>query len=148
QMRPGLDRQPNLESSISASLHIPFPFGIARKTRLAIAGVTGRGRSAFGAPADREALEQLAIESHVELLRPPHAHEGILVLPPQGHLDQILTVGRKVVVNREAAARSERQILTLPVVLDHMQRNLERFELYIVRRKTHRKPRDLAGHCK
>src|SRR5262245_28174233 len=79
QMRTGPDRQPNLESGIPSSLHIPFPFGISGKTRLAVTGVTGRGRSAFGSAADCEPLEQLAIEPHIELLRPPHAHEVILV---------------------------------------------------------------------
>ena len=66
-----------------------------------------------------------AIEPHVELLRPPHAYEVVLILPLQTNLDQVLAVDREVVRDGHAAARSERQVFALPIVLHDMQRNLE-----------------------
>src|SRR6185436_13112859 len=107
-------------------LHVCFPFGIAGKVRLAVAGITRRGRSALRAASDREAFQQSGVEADVELLRPAHAFQVILVLPLETNLDEVLAVDRKVATNRDAAARSERQIFALPIVLDHVQRNLER----------------------
>ena len=78
----------------------------------------GRRRLARRFPADFEALHQLAVHADVELLRPPHAHDVVLILPAQTNLYEIRAVGGKIIVNRDAAARAERQILALPVVLD------------------------------
>ena len=61
---------------------------VAGKARLAVAGVAGRGGPALRAAADGEPLQQLAIEAHVELLRPAHALEVVLILPLQPHLDR------------------------------------------------------------
>ena len=41
---------------------------------------------------------------------------------------QVLAVDRKVVADRDAAAGSERQVLALPIVLQDVQRDLERLE--------------------
>ena len=99
-----------------------------------------------GFAADREPLQQLAIETNVELLRPAHALEVILILALQANLDEVLAVDRKIVVNRDAAARSERQVFALPVVLHDVQRNFECFDRRARRRKARREPRDLASH--
>ena len=127
-VRAGLHRDAKLQSGVSGKLHVFFPLGIAGKTWLTIAGVTGRGGPALCTAPDREALQQLAIQANVELLRPAHALEVILILPLEANFDEVFAVNRKVVVNRDAAARSERQIFALPVILQHVQRNLKSFE--------------------
>ena len=124
-MRPRRHRDADLQPGVSVDLHVLFPFGIAGKVWLTVAGVTGRGGPALGAASNGEPLQQLAVEADVELLRPSHALEVILILPLETNLDEVLAVDRKVVANRHAAARSERQIFALPIVLDHVQRNLE-----------------------
>ena len=143
--RPGLHRNADLQPGVAADLHVLFPFGIAGKAGLAVAGVTGRGGPALGAAADGEPLQQLAIETDVELLRPAHALEVILILPLQTNLDEVLAVDGKVMANRDAAARSERQIFALPIVLHHVQGDLERLDRRARRRQTCREPRHLAG---
>ena len=131
---------------VSRDLHVLFPFGIAGKTWFAIAGITRRGGPALGSASDREPLQQLAVEANIELLRPTHALEVILILPLKTNLDEVLAVDRKVVANRDAATRSERQIFALPVVLQHVQRNLECLDPRTGGRKTRRKSRNLARH--
>ena len=127
-------------------LHVLFPLGIAGKARFAVAGVAGRGGPALGSAADREPLQQLAVEPDVELLRPAHAHDVVLILPAETDFDEVLAVDRKVVANGDAAARSERQIFALPIVLHDVQRNLEGLERRNRGRKTRREPRDLTRH--
>src|SRR5882762_10446564 len=48
--------------------------------------------------------------------------------------------------NRNTTARSERQIFTLLVVLDHVQRDLESHESRSPGAQPHRFPRDLTGY--
>ena len=144
--RTRLDRDANLQPGVSGNLHVLFPFGVAGKARLSTAGPTLRGGPALGCASHREPLQQLAIQADVEPLRPPDALEVILILPLQADFDQVLAIDRKVVVNRDAAARSQRQVFTLPVVLQHMQRDLEGLELGLGGRQTRRQPRDLPGH--
>src|SRR5437667_22232 len=144
--RSRLDRHPDLEPGVPAALHVLFPFGIAGKAWLTVARVTGGGRSAVVFASDGEAFQQLAIEADVELLRPAHALEVILILPLETNFDEVLAIDRKVVVNGETATRSERQIVALPVILHHVQWNLESLEPRIGGRETGREPRDLTGH--
>ena len=59
---------------------------------------------------------------------------------------EVLAVDGKVVANRDAATRSERQIFALPIVLHHVQRNLECLEPRARGRQTRREPRDLTRH--
>ena len=68
-----LDFGANLEAGITGELHVGFPFGIAGKTGLAVACVARSRRPALRAATDGEPLQQPAVETHVELLRPPHA---------------------------------------------------------------------------
>src|SRR5919108_377655 len=92
--------------------------GIGGKARLAVTGIARASRPAFRAAADDEPLQQPPIEADIELLRPAHAHDVVLVLAPQADFDRVLAVDRKVMADGEAAAGSERQIFTLPIVLD------------------------------
>src|SRR5262245_27628882 len=100
--RTGFDRGADFESGIAADLHVFFPAVVAGKPRLAVTRVTGRRRPSLRAAAYREPLQQLAIEPDVELLRPFHALDVVLILPLQADLDQVFTVDRKVVTNRDA----------------------------------------------
>ena len=143
-MRPGLDARANLEMGVAAHLHVLFPFGIARKTWFAAAGITGRRRPALRPAADSKPFEQAPIEPHIERLRPAHAHDVVLILPPQADFDQVLRVNRKVVVHGDAAARAERQVFALAIVLHDVQRNLECLDRRTRWRKAGRKPRQLA----
>src|SRR2546427_5325858 len=106
--RSRLDRDADLQRSVSAKLHVLFPFGIAGKAWLTVARVTGRGRSARGSASDGEAFQQLAIEAGIELLRPTHALEVILILPLETNFDEVLAINWKVVVNGDTATRSKR----------------------------------------
>src|SRR5258706_7704641 len=101
---PRLDGHAHLEPGVRIFLHVFFPRGIAGKSRLAIAGVTGRRRPALSFASDGKPLDQSAIETDVEQLRPAHAHDVILILPSQANLDHVLAINRKVIANRHAAA--------------------------------------------
>ena len=111
---------------VPTGLHVHLPFGSAERTRLARARVAGgRGTGVERASTDRESLDERAIEPKVELLRPSHAHQVVLILPTQLDLEQVLPIHRKIVPHCDAAARSEREVLGLPLILNHMQRDLE-----------------------
>ena len=143
-VRSGLDAGADLEVRVSADLHVLFPLGVTGKPGLAAAGITGRRRPALPAAANGKALEQPAIEADIEPLRPAHAHDVVLVLPPQADFNHVLGIDRKVVMNGDAAARPERQVFALAVVLHDVQRNLERLDRRPRRRQTRREPRQLA----
>ena len=130
------------------SLHVLFPFRVSGKTRLSVPGITRSGGPALGCSPNREALEQLAIQPNIELLRPPHPFDVVLILPLQTNFDEVLTRGREVMANRDPATRPERQVFTLPVVLQHMQRDLETFQCRNCRRQTDCQPRHLPCHGK
>src|SRR5919198_5444617 len=140
-MWSGADRHADVEACVRADLHVLFPRIVAGESGLAVAGVTGGGGSPLRGAADGETLQQLAIEADVELLRPSHALDVVLVLPLQAHRDPVLALDRKVVVNRDPAARSKRQILALALVLHDVQRNLERLDARTRRRQTGGEPR-------
>ena len=146
EARSGLDRDADLQPGVSASLHVGFPFGIAGKAGFTVAGITGRGGPPLASASDGEALQQLSIESDIELLWPAHAHDVVLILPAQANLDAIFAVDWKVMANRDAATGSERQVFALPVVLQHVQWNRVRREPRTCGRQTGREPRDLTGH--
>ena len=145
-MRTGRDRQTKLEACIPAHLHVLFPLGIAGEVGLAVTGITGCRRPALRSAADGEPLQHLAVETHVELLRPAHPHDVVLVLPPQAHLEQIFPVDREIVAHGDAAPRSKRQVLALPVVLYDMERDRIRRESRVCRRHPDGEPRHLTGH--
>src|SRR5262249_54533542 len=117
----------------------------AGKTWLAVAGVARRRRTAFGAAAHGKSLDQLAIEPNVELLRPTHSLQVILVLPLKTYFDGVLAVDRKVVMDGHPAARPERQIFPLAVLLKNVQRNLKSLDFRERRRQAGGQTRHLAS---
>ena len=137
-------RHAHLEARIAGQLHVGFPLGRAGEARLAVAGVARRRRRARRLAADGESLDELAVEPDVELLRPAHAHQVVLILAAQPDRDQILAIDRKLVANRDAAARTERQVFILPIVLHDVQRNLEGLERGARRWQAGRQPRHLS----
>ena len=90
--------------SVSGHLHVFFPRGRTSGTRLARAGVTGGcGPELGGSSSHREPLQELSVESEVQLLRPSHTHQVVLVLPTELDLDQVFPINRKIVSNGDAA---------------------------------------------
>src|SRR5262249_3914730 len=133
--RARLDGDADLQPGVAGKLHVFFPFRIACEARLSTAGPACGGGPALGFASDVEPLQQLAIEPNVEPLRPTHAFEVILILALETNLDQVLAIDWKVMMNRDSAARAERQIFALPVILYHVQRDLEGLEARTSRRK-------------
>ncbi len=88
---------------VTGELHEGFPLRVAREPGLPGACIAGRRRGAGRVAADGEPLEQPAVETHIELLGPAHAHDVGLILAAQTHLDQILAVDREVIRNGETA---------------------------------------------
>ena len=67
--------------------------------------------------ADGERLDANAVDTDVELLLAVEAGDVVVDLPAEANLDQVLGVHRKVMANREAAARPERQVFAELTVL-------------------------------
>src|SRR5262245_26577915 len=103
-MRPCLDRNADFKTGISADLHVFFPRVIACESRLAIAGVAGGRRSAHSIASDRKPLQELSVEPHIQLLRPAHTFDVVLVLPLKTNLEEVFTVYREVVIDGDAAS--------------------------------------------
>ena len=111
---------------VATRLHVLLPLGIAERTRLAGAGIaSGCGPEVGCSSAHREPLDERSIEPEIELLRPSHAHQVVLVLPAQPDLEQVLSIHREIVSHRDAAPRSEGEVFTLPLILHDVQRDLE-----------------------
>ena len=106
-----------MTESIAAGLHVLFPLRIACEPRLSVAGVARSRGPSLRAAADGEAFEQFAIQPHIELLRPAHAFEVVLILALQPHLNEILAAYRKVVANRDPTPGAEWEVLALTIVL-------------------------------
>ena len=138
------DRHAQLQPRVPGHLHVLFPLRVAREAGLAGAGVARRHRPAGSPAADLEPLQEPAVEADVELLRPAHAHDVVLVLPAEPHADDVFAVDGEVVRHGDAAARAEGQVLALAVVLHDVQGNLERLEAGRGRRQARGEPRDLA----
>src|SRR5215470_275506 len=145
ETRACLDRDAHLEPGVRTLLHVFLPRVIAGETWLAIAGVTGRRGSSLSFTSNGEPLHERAVEADVELLRPPHTHDVVLILPSQADLDHVLAINRKVIANRHATTRSERQVFALEVLLNDMQRDLESLNGRDGRRQADGEARDLAA---
>ena len=137
-------RQTDQKTRITCDLHELFPLGRAGKSGLAVARITRCGGPSRCVAADAESLQQLPVHADVELLRPAHAHDVVLVLPPQPDLDLVLAVDREGVVRGDATPRSKRQVLALTIVLHDVQRNVERREAGRARRQSDGETRHLA----
>src|SRR5262249_50204090 len=115
--RSGLDRNTNFQSGVGSHLHVFFPGVVSRKSRLAIAGIAGRGRAALGFASDGEPLQQRSSQANIELLGPSHAFDVILILTLQANLDQVFAGNREVIFNGNSAAGPEWQVFALPLIL-------------------------------
>ena len=71
-----------------------------------------------GCAAHDERRDAGAVEPHFEPLPVLEAADVVVELPPQPDADLVLPVDREVVPDREAAARSERQLLAHALVLE------------------------------
>ena len=108
---------------ISLDLHVLFPRVVAGKIGLAVAGITRSCRAPDSFPSDFESLDQLAVEPDVQLLRPTHTFNVVLVLTLKADPNHVLARNRKFMVHRDTAARSERQVFALTFFLDDVQRD-------------------------
>src|SRR5262249_20693574 len=120
RMRACLHGNADLEPGISADLHVFFPRVITCKSRFAVAGIASGRRSALSRTSDGKSLQEFSIEPHVELLRPTHPLDVILILALKTYFDQVFAVNRKVVVDGDAASRPQRQIFALAIVLQNV----------------------------
>ncbi len=123
-MRPGRHPYADLEAFVGLE-HVLLPLRVAL---LAGARVAHRRGLAGRVTTDREAALERPVEPDVHLLGPPHAHEVVLPVGAQTHTDQILAVDGEVEGHRDAPARPERQVLALPLVLNDVERDLERLD--------------------
>src|SRR5262249_21936314 len=139
-----LDRNADLQPGVPGDLHVLFPLVVAGKPRLTVARVTRRGWPARCRSSDGEPPEQPAVEPHIELLRPAHTHDVVLILPAQTDLDELFTVDGNVVADGHAAMRSKRKVLALLFVLHHVQRDLQSIDPRIGGGEADRGPRVLA----
>ena len=120
-VRTSLHRQTHRESLIGG-VHVDFPFRIA----LCVAGKALRRRQSFPAAADREPLDQRAVQADVDLVRLAHADQVQIELAPEQHLDAVLAIQRELIGDRDATARPEGKIVARPIVLHQRGGNLER----------------------
>ncbi len=143
-VRSSLDGDAHFQTGVAADLHVLLPRVIAGKSRLAVTFIAGGRRTAFRFSADGETLQEPAVQTDIESLRPSHPFQVILILALQTNLKEILAIDREVVMDGQAAARSERQVFVLPVLLQDMQRDLESVHFRLSWRQARREPRDLA----
>ena len=137
--RSRLDRHANLQPIVRL-VQIRLP---GRVARLGDRERDRRGPAA-GLAADREPLDQRAVDPDVELMRRAHAEDVVLPVRPQLDLDEVLAVDREVIRDGHAAPRAEWQILTLAVVLPQEQRHVEGLEARSGRRQARGEARDGA----
>ena len=101
---------------------VQLPFGERARVvdALELAGVAHRRALALlPVAADRETADALAVHADVELVRPAEAAHVAVLLLPQAEADDVLAVDREVVLDGDAPARSERQVVADGAVLVH-----------------------------
>ncbi len=143
-MCTGGHRHADLESGIGPDLHVLLPRVVSGKARFSVSGITRSRRAALGFPAHRETLYQRAIHADVQPLWPAHAHDIVLILAAQTNGDRVFTIGWELIADGEATTRAQRQVVALPIVLEHVERNFEPIRRGNHRRQSHGEPRDLA----
>ena len=95
-------------------VHVVLPLGIPGD----VPGKTQRGHLPDGiGVTHRKAGDELTIHPYVELLRRRKADDVVRKIPVQANLDGVLAVHRKVVPDRNAATRPERERVVLTIVL-------------------------------
>src|SRR5437016_5386788 len=111
----------DLEARIRVE-HVRLPLGRSQYVgRIRCGRRLGRGSTTY-----RQTLDSHAIEPDVQLLRRSHPEDVVVVGFLQTDLDAVLAVDRKVIANRETAARPEREVVADAIVLHHVERNLVR----------------------
>ena len=128
-MPAGGDRRADLQPFVGVQrVQLPIGEGARVVDVLELAGVAQRGPLArLPLAADREAADALAVHPHVELVRPAEAAHVAVLLLPQADADDVLPVDREVVLDGDAAARPERQLVADRAVL--VQRAVHRMNL-------------------
>ena len=86
-----------------------------------VAGKADRGGHARRLAAERQPLDALSVQPELDLVRGVDAPDVADVVRLQPHLDAVFPVHRKVMPDGRAAARPERQVLALLIVLDQVQ---------------------------
>ena len=54
--------------------------------------------------ADGETLDQLSVDTHIELLWRTHANDVVVSLPPKPHLEDVLAIERERMADGQTAA--------------------------------------------
>ena len=119
-MRTRFHRHANLEPPVGGQ-HVVLPFRVAGRVAREIL----RRGHAFAFAADGEPFQQRAIEPDVDLMRLAHTDEVVVELPLELELDEIFAVHGELIIDGNAAARAERQILAHPLVLHEVALDLE-----------------------
>ena len=102
-MRSCLNQDFNFKPVVAGDLHILFPPRVTGKARLTRAGIAGSGWRSLRSATNHEPIEELTVESNVELLRPAHAHDVVLILTAGANFDDVLTVDRELMRHSGAA---------------------------------------------
>ena len=120
-MPSGGDRRADLQPLVGVQrVQLPFGEGARVVDALELAGVAHRRALALlPVAAHREAADPLAVHADVELVRPAEAAHVAVLLLPQAEPDDVLAVDREVVLDGDAAARPERQVVADGSVLVH-----------------------------
>ena len=137
-VRTGRDGNADFEPRVGR-VHVLFECRIA----LGVANPALRHRPASGFSTDREPLDQRAIDPAVDLMRLPHPQDVAVQLPFQPDFDLVVAAEWKVITDRGAALRSERQVVAHAPVLHEQPRDVE---ILYHRLDAHadREPADLA----
>ena len=94
--------------------------------------------------ADRQRLDERAVQANLQRVRLEHAPDATVVGPQQEDLHDVLAVHREVVLDRQPAPRAERQVVADPLVLAQVLVDLEDLRGRLERGIAHRQPGDLA----
>ena len=139
-MRPGSDRHADLQTGVRfARVLLPLGAGIDRSTK-------ARGRRVPGIhAADREPLEQRPRETQIELVSRRNTPHVAIEASLQAHPDDVLAVDRKMMANREPAARPEREVLAHARNLKQLLRDVVRAQTRTSRRQPDREATHLSG---
>ena len=109
---PALRAKPNLQACIRVE-RVLLPRGIAKD----FPHETRWRRLQCLRPADRGRQHAFAVHAHLDLVRRTETDDVVVELSPQADLDDVLAVDRKVMTNRNTAARTERQVFAHLAIL-------------------------------
>ena len=122
-------------------VHVVFPLALHHD----VPGVPAGRSHALRAAADREPLDERAVQPHIEVVRPTHPPDVIVVVGLQLDLDAVFAVNGEVMPDRDAAERPERQVLAQSIVLHEIQMDLVGIHLRTGGGDSDRQPADLSS---